>query len=350
MVFTAARARRKVAVRLSAITSSHAWSLSWTRRLSRVMPALATRMSSLPRALSQAGTRASTASLSARSQVSTWTRPASSPASVSSASRRVPEIATFAPCACSARAIAPPMPPLAPVTSALLPVRSNIILLPSCPCHLEGGDILRSTDGHTGRTFRYALDEPGEHFAGSNLVEGRYARLRHERYALAPAHGAGYLRNQAVHDLGGIRGRPRQHIGDERHAGRLHRHLGQRFSHHLGSGLHQRGMKRGGDRQHHGAPHAFRLRDLDRALNRSLVTRHHNLPAAVVVRRLHDLALRRLRRYGSSLLEFRADQRRHRAHTHGHGLLHGAAACAHELDRIGKRQRTGRGKRRVFAD
>ena len=41
--------------------------------------------------------------------------------------RRVPESATVAPCACSARAISPPMPPLAPVTSAVLPVRSNIM-------------------------------------------------------------------------------------------------------------------------------------------------------------------------------------------------------------------------------
>jgi hypothetical protein len=39
----------------------------------------------------------------------------------------VPEIATVAPCACSARAMAPPMDPLAPVTSAVLPFKSNII-------------------------------------------------------------------------------------------------------------------------------------------------------------------------------------------------------------------------------
>jgi hypothetical protein len=48
------------------------------------------------------------------------------PASVSSTSRRVPEIATVAPCVCKACAIALPMPPVAPVTSAVLPVRSNI--------------------------------------------------------------------------------------------------------------------------------------------------------------------------------------------------------------------------------
>ena len=34
--------------------------------------------------------------------------------------------ATVAPCPCNACAIAPPMPPVAPVTSAVLPVKSNI--------------------------------------------------------------------------------------------------------------------------------------------------------------------------------------------------------------------------------
>src|SRR6266581_6590886 len=115
-------------------------------------------------------------------------RLASSPASASSASRRVPEIATVAPWAWSARAIAPPMPPLAPVTSAPLPVKSNIIALPSCARRLEGGNILRRADGHTARAFRDTLDQPREHLAGSDLVECRHARLRHERDAFAPAH------------------------------------------------------------------------------------------------------------------------------------------------------------------
>ncbi len=41
---------------------------------------------------------------------------------------RVPESATVAPWPCSARAIAPPRPPEAPVTSAVFPVRSNTAL------------------------------------------------------------------------------------------------------------------------------------------------------------------------------------------------------------------------------
>ena len=66
-------------------------------------------------------------------------------------------------------------------------------------------------------------------------------------------------------------------------------------------------MKRAGHRQHHGAPDAFGLRDLDRTLDGCPVAGHHDLPAAVVVRRLHDLALRCVRRDRCRLLEFDAE-------------------------------------------
>jgi hypothetical protein len=61
------------------------------------------------------------------SQAITWTRPPSCPASASSISPRRPEIATTAPLACIARAIAAPIPPVAPLTSAVLSVRSNMM-------------------------------------------------------------------------------------------------------------------------------------------------------------------------------------------------------------------------------
>jgi DNA-binding transcriptional LysR family regulator len=78
------------------------------------------------RNLDKLGTSASTSVRSARLHGSTCVRSPSSPASASSISRRVPDSATVAPWPCKARAIAPPMPPVAPVTSALLPLRSNI--------------------------------------------------------------------------------------------------------------------------------------------------------------------------------------------------------------------------------
>ncbi len=123
---TAARDRRNAAVRLTAMTWSHSSSFIRTKMLSRVMPALLTRMSRPPSAASAAGTSASTAAVSDRLVGSTWARSPSSVASAASASARVPDRATAAPCACSARAMAPPSPPVAPVTRAFLPVRSNM--------------------------------------------------------------------------------------------------------------------------------------------------------------------------------------------------------------------------------
>ena len=128
--FVAARASRKVEVKLTLMTSSQSSSRNCTNRLSRVMPALATRMSSCPMACSADGTSASTSAASDRLHGRTWTR------SPNLAGERVqhltprPEIATVAPWACSAWAIALPMPPVAPVTSAFLPVRSNITFSP----------------------------------------------------------------------------------------------------------------------------------------------------------------------------------------------------------------------------
>ena len=62
-----ARDRRNAAVRSTASTLSHSSSFIRTNRLSRVTPALLTRMSSPPIAASAAGTSASTAAESARS-------------------------------------------------------------------------------------------------------------------------------------------------------------------------------------------------------------------------------------------------------------------------------------------
>ena len=58
--------------------------------------------------------------------LATPTEPLRSAASASMAAWRVPESTILAPAACRARATAPPMPPVAPVTRAVFPERSNI--------------------------------------------------------------------------------------------------------------------------------------------------------------------------------------------------------------------------------
>ena len=82
---------------------------------------------------------------------------------------------------------------------------------------------------------------------------------RHARHALAPAHGAGHLLDEALLDLGGIGDRRRQHVGDQRHRGRLDLDLGQRLGHGVGGRLHQRAMEGRADVERQEAAHAVRL-------------------------------------------------------------------------------------------
>src|SRR6187551_3442569 len=77
-------------------------------------------------------------------------------------------------------------------------------IAPLAPRRLERGDVVGRADGAAGRTVGDALDEAGEHFAGAGFVETVGAGLRHGGDRLAPAHGAGDLRHQRAHDLGGI--------------------------------------------------------------------------------------------------------------------------------------------------
>src|SRR5882724_3975219 len=228
--FVAARARRKVAVRLTLMTSSQSSSRNWTNRLSLVMPALATRMSTCPIACSAAGTSASTSAASDRLQGSTWTRSPNFEASVSSTSRRVPEIATVAPCACKASAIAPPMPPVAPVTSAVLPVKSNINFSLRQRA-LRGGDISGAADRNADRPVGNALDQPAQHLAGADLKKPRDAAACHVSDRLAPTNRPRHLLNQTAANLVGIGDRGGQHVGDQRRGWRLDGDLGERLGH-----------------------------------------------------------------------------------------------------------------------
>src|SRR5579872_5509102 len=121
--------------------------------------------------------------------------------------------------------MAPPMPPVAPVTSAVLPVKSNMIALPlarSCAGHrrFESRDIFGRAYGARADAFRDPSDETAEHLAGAYFIKRVGARARHRGNGLAPAHRAGDLSDERAHDFGGIVNGPRQNIGDHRHRGR----------------------------------------------------------------------------------------------------------------------------------
>ena len=182
------------------------------------MPALLTRMSSWPSAASAAGTSASTAAVSERSQGRTCDALAQLGRRAPRAPRaRVPDSATVAPCACSARAMAPPMPPVAPVTSAVCAGQSNMMATPPSKAaqvasRLEGLDVGGRADGDAAsRLRRDALGQAGQHLAGAESRQNGRRRLRAMKpHAFAPAHRAGHLLDQQLADLVGVGDRRRQ--------------------------------------------------------------------------------------------------------------------------------------------
>ena len=109
-------------------------------------------------------------------------------------------------------------------------------------------------------------------------------------------------------------------------------------------------MEGRGDRQNHRALGAFGLGDLDRALDRGLVARHHHLAAAIVVGGLAHLALRRFGGDRRSGVEFEPDQRRHGADADRHRFLHRLPARAQQPRGVGNGEGAGRGERGIFAE
>src|SRR5258706_12967761 len=106
--------------------------------------------------------------------------------------------------------MAPPMAPVAPVTRAVLPVRSNMARSfkpapSSCQRRAECLDVLRCPNrdgrGPTGN----ALNETAQDLAGADLIEPGYPLARHISNAFAPAHRPGDLLDQTARDLGRIR-------------------------------------------------------------------------------------------------------------------------------------------------
>ena len=122
-----ARARRKVAVRLTAMTVFHSSSFMRMNRLSFVTPALLTRMSTPPRAASAAGTQRldgrRIGEIAGKHMDAGRQRGGEGVQRIAAGAGQCDGRALAVQCA----AIASPMPPLAPVTRAVLPVRSNIL-------------------------------------------------------------------------------------------------------------------------------------------------------------------------------------------------------------------------------
>ena len=128
-------------------------------------------------------------------------------------------------------AIAPPMPPDAPVMSARLPVRSNMAV-PLAPDQAriapggsarkgggEAGDILRRPDLIGGDVARDAPHHARERLARADLDDPGDALLGHPGDRFAPAHPRGDLLDQQAADGLRVADRLGRDIGDERHGG-----------------------------------------------------------------------------------------------------------------------------------
>ena len=129
---TAALASLKPADKLTSNTSCQSSSLMRINKLSRVRPALLTRISMRPSFSSTLATRFLTSSALVRLAVKTSTLSPSSALSLSIGSSRISVKAKVAPCLCKVRAILSPKPPAAPVMRATLSCNSNI-------CHILSG-------------------------------------------------------------------------------------------------------------------------------------------------------------------------------------------------------------------
>ena len=236
--------------------------------MSRVMPALLTRMCertrrpvppprsarrSRPRRAGRPGRRCA--------------RSPSSAASASSASRRVPDSATAAPWACSARAIAAPMPPEAPVTSAALPSSRNMPLPQRSSARLRSPPACAAEAvAASGAMRRISPDSTLPAPSSTKLsTPSSTIALTHSRQRTM-AVTCRTSRSRISRRIGGLGGGD---IGDQRHDRRARRGVLQRLGHRIGGGRHQRAVERGGDRQQHRPPHALGRGDRDGALDRA---------------------------------------------------------------------------------
>ena len=114
----------------------------------------------------------------------------------------LPDTASRAPCPASALAIALPSPPDAPVTSAVIPVRSNIYAISFASASMSS--IVTTLVTFASGAMRLTI---GAKHLAADLDEFLDARIDHVGDALAPADHAGDLLDQLIADRVGI-GRP----------------------------------------------------------------------------------------------------------------------------------------------
>src|SRR5512139_3663863 len=232
-----ARERRNTDFRLVSMTSSQSASFMRSARLSRVMPALLTRIAIAPTSFSISASAASVCAIS-RTFITLPTSPASAIACAPASPVAVPT--TLAPCFASSSAIARPIPREAPVTSATLPASI------SAPFHcgerlLERGAV----GGREALQLRLdALHQAREHLARAAFDDVRDALRGHAADDLDPAHRRRGLPHECVLDIARFGFNLHVDIVDDRYGGNGKIHSIQETFQLDCSGLHEAAVKR----------------------------------------------------------------------------------------------------------
>ena len=292
MPFSAARESRNAASRLTRSTSCQSSSFMRTASPSRVRPALLTRMSSPPISRSASGTSASTdAAIGEVGGGDVRALAELAGERLQRVDAACPTASRSRPGACSASAIAPPIPPLAPVTSARFPSRLNTRASPSSAARPRALDLVRRADRRLpSRPARCACARPVSTLPAPISTNARRRRS-------PPSHAIDSRQRTVPVTCSTSRWRisvgsesgARQHIGDERHRRRMD--LRRRRARSPSLPPRAASARNGRARRRRAAWRAARpaLGDLDRALDRRLVPGDHDLARRIVVGDLADL-------------------------------------------------------------
>src|SRR5690606_3643379 len=200
---TKARVMRNTESRLVDSTDAHSSSFMRSIRLSRVMPALLTRISTLPCCSCTRSAKASTEAGEDTSRTSPWPftpASASQPLMAAAPDSEVAVPITAAPRLPSSSAMAWPIPRLAPVTTAILP--AMLMFLCSCcsdcvvrlTCWWRSGArqrFLQAVRVIDRGDLQFGIDtlvEAGEDLAGAEFNQARDAACAEAAYRLYPGY------------------------------------------------------------------------------------------------------------------------------------------------------------------
>ena len=276
------------------MTASHSSSFIRSSRLSRVMPALLTRMvigvHASPRwrrARCRPGRGVGDVELHAGAAIARHRRAARAIFAAPSSVVAVP--ITVAPSAASRSAIARPMPRVAPVTSAVLAGKRSVAHGRKSPRASATATRFppRRDDGvAVGQRVRVhsvgdAPGQPGQHLAGPALDDVRDAAVGHRAHGRRPVHGVGRLPRERIADRVGLVMLGDVDVVNDRDRGVLRsgsaRAASASFS---AAGRSSVTVKRRRHRQQHAALRALLLGETDGPLDRLAVDRRSRLAPA----------------------------------------------------------------------